>query len=124
MKKNILKSITMDTETTFHENGDVTSNPKIWEVNKIPVTATGRTIDLRGRCLLRPSGNFHFQAYRSGTGSRYRTLYTVLNGTLKTTKRRKLMTLSFDERITSRQMADAIRSQANEIANYVEYNQD
>lgn len=124
MKKNILKSVMMDTETTFYENGNVGSIPNSWEQSKAPVTVNGHAVVLRGRMAVEPDGSTLFKAYRIGTGSKYSLLYTVLNGVLKTTKRKKkVVVLSFRGGLTDKQVADGIRRQANEIANYVEHRQ-
>ena len=54
-KKNLFKSVTMDTETTFHANGDVTTLPNGWEEYKAPVTLDGEKMALRGRMEVQPA---------------------------------------------------------------------
>lgn len=52
------------------------------------------------------------------------TLFRVLNGELKTTKRKKkVVVLSFRGGLSNKQVADGIRQQAAEIANFIEYRQ-
>ena len=122
MNKDLLKSVTMDTEMTFYENGNVASYPNSWEEVKAPVTTSGEPVELRGRLAVQPDGSTLFRAYRNGTGSKYSLLYTVLNGVLKTTKRKKkVVVLTFPGGLTDKQVADGIRLQAGEIANYMEY---
>ena len=124
MGKNILKSVMMDTETTFYENGNMASNPNSWEQIKAPVTLSGQTEVMRGRLAVNPDGSTLFKAYRYGTGSKYHSLFTVLNGELKTTKRKKkVVVLSFRGGLSNKQVADGIRQQAAEIANFIEYRQ-
>lgn len=124
MGKNILKSVMMDTETTFFENGNMASNPNSWEQIKAPVTLSGQTVVMRGRLAVNPDGSTLFKAYRYGTGSKYHSLFRVLNGELKTTKRKKkVVVLSFRGGLTNKQVADGIRQQAAEIANFIEYRQ-
>ena len=114
----------MDTETTFYENGNVASFPNSWEQYKAPVTVNGKLAVLRGRMAVQPDGSTLFKAYRWGTGSKYRSLYKVLNGELKTTKRKKkVVVLSFRSGLTDKQVADGIRQQAGEIANFIEFRQ-
>ena len=121
-KKNIFKSVTMDTETTFHANGDVTTLPNGWEGYKAPVTLDGEKMALRGRMEVLPDGSTYFKAYRNGTGSKYTPIYSVLNGVLKTTKSdKKVIVLTFRGGLTDKQVADGLRQQAGEIANYIEY---
>ena len=121
-KKNILKSVTMDTETTFHVNGDVSTLPNGWEEYKAPVTVDGHVVAMRGKMEILPNGGTFFKAYREGTGPKYTPVYTVLNGVLKTTKNeKKVIVLSFRSGLTDKQVADAVRKQGGEIANYIEY---
>ena len=122
MKKKILKSVTMDTEMTFYENGNVVCNPNSWEEVKAPVTTEGKTVEMRGKMVVQPDGTTIFRAYRDGTGSKYSLLFAVLNGVLKTTKsKKKVVVLTFREGLTDQQVANGIRKQAGEIADFVEH---
>ena len=122
MIKKILRSVKMDTEITFYENGNVASYPYSWEDVKAPVTTSGEPVEMRGRLAVQPDGSTVFKPYRNGTGSKYSLLYTVMNGVLKTTKRKKkVVVLTFPGGLTDKQVADGIRLQAGEIANYMEF---
>lgn len=112
----------MDTETTFHENGSVSMIPNGWEEYKAPVTPKGKVVKMCGKMEVLPNGSTFFKAYRQGTGSKYILLYTVQNGVLKTTRRKKkVVVLTFREGLTDQQVADGIRKQAGEIADFVEF---
>ena len=117
--KNILKSLKMDSETTFYENGNITSHANSWEQSKAPMTESGKTVAMRGRMTVQADGATSFVAYNVGTPSRFKTLFRVLNGSLKETNKNIVVNFCMSKKLTAAQKVQALSDQTAQIVEYI-----
>ena len=119
MSKKILKSLKMDSETTFYENGNITSHANGWEQSKAPMTEGGKTVSMRGRMTVQADGTTSFAAYNVGTPSPFKILFCVPNGSLKETSRSLVVNFCMSKKLSAAQKAQALSDQMTQIIEYI-----
>ena len=109
-------NIKMDTQTIFHENGDVNIFPCGWVDEQVTNGGCRRP---KGRMTIEEDGTSHFRAYRANSGSRYQLLYETANGSCKRTRSVLLVTLRLPLGIGRIKIIEALWRQTQEIINYI-----
>ena len=87
-KQQIMHDVQMDTQTTFMNNGDINIFPCVWEQDKAPVTADGKSlIRYRAGVIVEEDGRTRMKRYRDGfNGPKYETLFETAHGAVKATR--------------------------------------
>lgn len=119
MSKKILKSLKMDSETTFYENGNITSHANSWEQSKAPMTENGKAVAMRGRMTVQADGTTSFVAYNVGTPSPFKILFSVPNGSLKETSKSIVVNFCMSKKLSAAQKAQALSDQITQIIEYI-----
>ena len=87
-KEQILQNVQMDTQTTFMNNGDINIYPCLWEQDKAPVTAEGKSlVRYRAGVMVEEDGRTRMKRYRDGlNGPKYETLFQTAHADVKRTR--------------------------------------
>ena len=87
-KQQILHDVQMDTQTTFMNNGDINIFPCLWEQDKAPVTAEGKSlVRYRAGVMVEEDGRTRMKRYHDGlNGPKYETLFQTAHADVKRTR--------------------------------------
>jgi len=93
-KKVFVETINMETQTVFHENGNIDIYPCNFEQGKQIVSGETK-VSQRGRMVTEDDGSSHFKPYAQNSGkSKYRTLWVQPYGRLMMSKNRLVLTVN------------------------------
>ena len=114
--------IHMETQTVFHNNGNINIYPCEFELGQ-QIVAGDFVASQKGRMTTEADGRSHFRPYALDSGPRYTPLYNTPHGEVKTTKEKVIFHLAFPKRMDKEYFLAALSEEMNQMKAFVKTRQ-
>ena len=120
MKKQVfIDNIAMEAEAVFYVNGDINVTPCDFELGQHIVNGAA-IVSQKGRMVTQVNGASHFRPFATGTGSRYRKLFSTPHGEVKETNDQVIFQLRFPKKLGKDLIEALLQNESEQMREWVQ----
>ena len=114
----IFENVSIETQTTYSENGRIDIYPCAFEDNP-HLVINGNTASQKGRMITEDDGTSCFHPYATNSGSRYSILHNTQHGELKETKLDYIITLRYPKKLGCAVIEAMFSNETEDITSFI-----
>ena len=117
-KQVFIDNIAMEAEAVFYVNGDINVTPCDFELGQHIVNGAA-IVSQKGRMVTQVNGASHFRPFATGTGSRYRKLFSTPHGEVKETNGQVIVRFRFPREYGKEYIEKLLREESEKILEFI-----
>ena len=117
-KQVFIDNIAMEAEAVFYVNGDINVTPCDFELGQHIVNGAA-IVSQKGRMVTQVNGASHFRPFATGTGSRYRKLFSTPHGEVKETNGQVIVQFRFPKKYGKEYIEKLLREESEKILEFI-----